>query len=180
MTGAANVYGQALYDLAQDEGLSTEILEEMKALQEAFATAPDFIRLLSSPSLSREERLRILDDSFSGRVHTYLLSFMKLLTEKGYMRCFMECCAVYRNCYNHDNGILPVKAVSAVALEDGQASRLCAKLEKITGKKIELTNVIDPACIGGMRLDYDGMRVDDTVRSRLDRLHGMLKSAALE
>lgn len=180
MTGVANVYGQALYDLARDEGLSAEILAEMKVLKEAFAAAPDFIRLLSSPSLSREERLRILDDSFSGRVHAYLLSFMKLLTEKGYMRRFMECCDVYRNCYNHDNGILPVKAVSAVALEDGQAERLCAKLERITGKRVELSNVVDPACIGGMRLDYDGMRVDDTVRSRLGRLHSMLRSAALE
>lgn len=179
MTGAANVYGQALYDLARDEGLSAEILEEMKVLREALAASPDFMRLLSSPSLSREERLKIVDDSFSGRVHAYLLNFMKLLTEKGYMRRFVECCDVYRDCYNRDNGILPVKAVSAVPLESGQAERLCAKLEKITGKRIELSNVVDPACIGGMRLDYDGMRVDDTVRNRLDRLHSLLKSVAL-
>lgn len=179
MTGAASIYGQAMYDLARDEGLSAEILEEMKVLKEAFAASPDFIRLLSSPGLSREERLKIVDESFSGRVHTYLLSFMKLLTEKGYMRRFMECCEVYRDCYNRDNGILPVNAVSAVPLSASQQERLCAKLERITGKRIELSNVINPSCIGGMRLDYDGMRVDDTVRSRLDRLHGMLRKVAL-
>ena len=179
MTGVASVYGQALYDLARDEGLGSEILEELKALKEAFVENADFVRLLSSPGLPKEERLKILGESFSGKIQPYTLNFMKILTEKGYMRHFADCCDVYRERYNADNGILPVKAVTAVPISQAQAQRLCEKLGSITGKTIELCSVVDPACIGGMRLDYDGKRVDDTVRSRLDRLHGILKNTIL-
>ena len=73
--------------------------------------------------------------------------------------------------FNEDNGILPVKAVTAVPLTAEQTKKLCDKLQKNTGKTIELINVVDPACIGGVRLDYDGKRMDDTVQHRLDVYH---------
>jgi len=179
MTGVASVYGQALYDLARDEGLSESILSELKVLGEVFKQNADFVRLLSSPGLSKAERLNIVHESFAGKVNPYVLNFMKILTEKGYMHHFSDCCEVYREKYNTDNGILPVKAVTAHPMTKDQISRLSSKLEKITGKKIELDNAIDPSCIGGVRLDYDGKRVDDTVAGRLDRLHAMLKNTIL-
>ena len=179
MTGVASVYGQALYDLARDESLSESILGEMKVLSEAFIRNADFVRLLSSPGLSKDERLNIVHESFAGKVHPYVLNFMKILTEKGYMRHFSDCYESYREQYNADNGILPVKAVTAHPMTEDQIARLSSKLEKITGKKIELENAIDLSCIGGVRLDYDGKRVDDTVAGRLDRLHAMLKNTIL-
>ena len=179
MTGVASVYGQALYDLAREEGLSESILGELKVLGEAFAQNADFVRLLSSPSLSKAERLNIVHESFADKVNPYVLNFMKILIEKGYMRYFTDCYAAYREKYNADNGILPVKAATACPMTKDQIARLSEKLEKITGKKIELDNVIDPSCIGGVRLDYDGKRVDDTVAGRLDRLHAVLKNTIL-
>ena len=136
-------------------------------------------RLLSTPNLPKEERCQIIDDSFAGRVQPYVLNFMKILTEKGYVRHFGDCCEAYREFYNEDNGILPVKAVTAVALTDDQAARLTAKLNGITGKNVELNNVVDPGCIGGVMLDYDGKRVDDTVRHRLDSVRSLLKNTML-
>ena len=50
---------------------------------------------------------------------------------------------------------------------------------KLTGKKIELMNAVDPKCIGGVRLDYDGKRVDDTVQHRLDAVRSLLKNTML-
>ncbi len=86
MTQVASVYAQALYELARDEGMSQPLLVQMDVLKEAFAQEPDFLRLLSMPSLSKEERIKILDDSFAGRVEPYLLNFLRILTRKGYMR----------------------------------------------------------------------------------------------
>lgn len=172
-------YGQALYSLARDEGLEQKILEEMSALQQAFSEEPAFLRLLSSANLSKEERCRILDDSFRGKIQQYLLNFLKLLTEKGYIRQFGDCCKAYRGCYNEDNGILPVNAVSAVPLSQEQTEKLIRKLEKITGKTIALTNRVDPDVLGGVRLDYDGKRVDGTVRNRLDSIRNLLKNTVL-
>jgi len=179
MTRVGSVYAQALYDLAREEGLSVQILNELKVLGEVFSQNPDYMRLLSTPNLSKDERCQILDEGFSGRVQPYVLNFLKILTEKGYMRHFGDCCEAYRQLYNEENGILPVKAVTAVALTPEQAEKLTAKLNGITGKNVELNNVVDPGCIGGVMLDYDGKRVDDTVRHRLDSVRSLLKNTML-
>lgn len=179
MTRVGSVYAEALYGLAKDEGLGEVILKELKVLQTAFSENADFLRLLSTPNLSKDERVRILDDSFAGKIQPYVLNFLKILTEKGYVRQFSECCDAYRELYNKDNGILPVRVVTAVELSDAQKEKLTRKLETMTGKRIELKNVVDPACLGGVRLDYDGKRVDDTVQHRLDAVRGLLKNTML-
>ena len=179
MTQAAEVYGQALYSLARDEQLSREILQQLSLLDEVCAQQPDFLRLLSSANLTKQERCQIVDDSFRESFHPYVVNFLKILTEKGYMRYFGDCCNAYRELYNKANGILAVTAVTASALTDDQAARLTDKLSKITGKTIELENRIDPSCIGGIRLDYDGKRTDDTIVHRLDTLRSILKNTVL-
>ena len=179
MTGVGNVYGEALYTLAREEDLSDVILQQLTVLDGCFAKEPDFIRLLGAPNLSKAERCRILDDSFRGKVEPYVLNYLKILTEKGYMRYFDQCVKSYRELYNRDNGILPVTAVTAVPMTDTQVKALTAKLQQITGKRIELVAKLDPKVLGGVRLDYDGKRVDDTVAHRLDAVRNMLKNTVL-
>ena len=55
-----------------------------------------------------------------------------------------------------------------------QQEKLLEKLQQVTGKKVELQTKVDPACMGGIRLDYDGKRVDGTVKNRLDSLRNEL------
>lgn len=179
MTEVGNVYGQSLYELAKDEGLSREIGEQLTVLQKSFGEEPDFVRLLSNPSLSKPERCRILDTSFRGSVHPYILNFMKILAERGYIRHFSDCCDAFTQLYNRDNGILKVTAVTAVALTPVQEEKLTGKLSQITGKTIALHNRIDPAVLGGVRLDYDGQRLDDTVSHRLDAIRELLNKTVL-
>ena len=179
MSSVGTVYTQALYSLAKDEGLDTVILEQLCALDDGFAAEPDYIRLLSSANLTKPERTAILEEGFRGKVDGNLLNFMKLLTEKGYMRHFADCCASYAQQYNEDNGILSVTAVTAIALTAQQENALSEKLSRITGKTIALSNRIDPSCLGGVRLDYDGKRLDDTVSHRMDAITKALKGTVL-
>ena len=179
MTQVGSVYGEALYTLALEEKLSAQILEELSVLEQSFRAEPDFIRLLSTPNLSVQERCNILDNSFRGKVHAYVLNFLKILTEKGYMRHFFDCCKAYEESYNRDNGILPVTAITAVSLNPAQAERLTAKLCQTCGKQVKLYNRVDPEVLGGVRLDYDGKRLDDTVSHRLDAVRRLLKNTVL-
>ena len=179
MTEVGSVYAEALYSLAREEGLSDAILQQLKTLDSCFTQEPDFLRLLGAPNLPKSERCQILDDSFRGKVEPYLLNFLKILTEKGYIRQFSNCVEAYRDLYNQENGILPVTAITAVALTDAQSAKLTEKLRMITGKQIELLNKLDPTVLGGMRLDYDGKRVDDTVSHRLDAVRSMLQNTVL-
>lgn len=179
MTQVGTVYAQALYSLAKEEECSQAILQELAVLRESIAKEPDFVRLLSAPNLPKEQRCAIVDESFRQKVHPYVLNFMKLLTEKGYMRYFADCCKAYRQAYNQDHGILEVTAVTAVALTADQSGRLTQKLSQVTGKVIDLINRVDPACLGGVRLDYDGKRLDDTVSHRLESIGSLLKNTVL-
>ena len=179
MTEVGSVYGESLYELAKEESLTKLIGEQAAVLQQSIQQEPDFIRLLSSPNLTKAERCQILDDSFRGKVHPYLLNFMKILTEKGYMRYFSDCCDAYTEHYDQDNGILRVNAVTAVALSPEQADKLTQKLNRITGKEIALRCRIDPSVLGGIRLDYDGQRLDDTVSHRLDAIRDLLDKTVL-
>ena len=179
MTEVGNVYGESLYELAKEENLTKLIGQQLAVLQASYRQEPDFIRLLSSPNLTKAERCQILDDSFRGKVHPYLLNFMKILTEKGYMRYFSDCCDAYTQHYDQDNGILRVSAVTAVALSPEQTEKLTQKLSQITGKEIVLRNRIDSAVLGGVRLDYDGQRLDDTVSHRLDTIRDLLNKTVL-
>ena len=179
MTQVGSVYGDALYSLALEDGLTAQILEELTVLERSFHQEPDFIRLLSTPNLSKQERCQILDDSFRGKVHAYVLNFLKILTEKGYMRHFYDCCVAYEESYNRDNGIVPVTAITAVALSNEQHEKLTGKLSRVTGKQIKLLNKVDPSVLGGVRLDYDGKRLDDTVSHRMDSITKALKNTVL-
>ena len=179
MTQVGSVYGEALYSLALEEALSAQILEEISVLAQSFRAEPDFIRLLCTPNLSVQERCKILDDSFRSKLHPYVLNFLKILTEKGYMRHFFDCCKAYEDSYNRDNGILPVSAITAVSLNPAQAEKLTEKLCQITGKQVKLHNRVDPEVLGGVRLDYDGKRLDDTVSHRLDSIRDLLKNTVL-
>ena len=179
MTEVATTYGQAMYDLARDEGKSQQILAELSALDQSLRAEPEFLQLLSSPNIPKEERVQILDSSFRGKIDTYVLNFLKVLTEKGYIRHFSGCCQFYRQCYNKDNGIMPVVAYTAVPLSDELRRKLTAKLSTVTGKTIELDCRIDPETLGGVRLDFDGRQVDGTVRRRLEDIRGLLKNTVL-
>ena len=179
MTEVGSVYGESLYELAKEESLGALIGGQLAVLQDAFQQEPDFVRLLSSPNLTKAERCQILDDSFRGKVHPYLLNFMKILTEKSYIRYFSDCCDAYTARYNQDNGILNVTAVTAVALSPAQTEKLTQKLSRITGKQIALKNRIESTVLGGMRLDYDGQRLDDTVSHRLDAIRNVLNKTVL-
>ena len=179
MTEVATTYGQAMYDLARDEGKSQQILAELSVLDQSLSAEPEFLQLLSSPNIPKEERVQILDDSFRGKIDPYVLNFLKVLTEKGYLRHFSGCCQFYRQQYNKDNGIVPVVAYTAVPLSDELRRKLTAKLSTVTGKTIELDCRIDPETLGGVRLDFDGKQVDGTVRRRLEDIRGLLKNTVL-
>lgn len=179
MTDISASYAQALYSLAKEENLTENLLQQLQSLQTVFTEEPKFQQLLALPGISKQERCQILDDCLRDKAHPYVLNFLKILTEKGYIRHFGSCVKAYEETYNTDNGIVTVLAVTAVALTDAQTDRLRAKLEQVTGKTVKLNNRIDPTCLGGVRLDFDGKRVDGTVKNKLDALRSQLNNTVL-
>lgn len=179
MTEFAKMYGGSLYELAAEEGADARILTELDQCRALLAEHPDYLRLLSTPSLPKKERCGLLDEALRGEVHPYLLNFLKILCERGQLRQLADCARAFRLRYNADHGILEATVVSAVALTPDQAGRLRRKLETVTGKTIDLQCRVDPGVLGGIRLDMDGTELDGTVKNRLAGLRTSIASAAL-
>ena len=53
------------------------------------------------------------------------------------------------------------------------------ELAAMTGKTVHLTTKVDPAVLGGIRLDMEGTRLDGTVQARLDALRRDIAAATL-
>ncbi len=138
MTETARMYGGSLYDLAAEEGLDERILGELDGVTALLNGDAEYLHLLSIPSIPKKERCALLDEAFRGQVHLYVLNFMKLLCEKGALRELPGCARAYRLRYNEAHGILEATAVSAVPLTAEQTRRLHEKLEKVTGRHIDL------------------------------------------
>ena len=179
MTPTAKNYGDALYELARDEGLSDELLPQLKSIRRLLQEEKDYVRLLCAANIPLSERLQVLDDAFRGRVHSYVLSFLKLLCERGHIRELPTCVDRYRARYNDEHGILEAVAVTARALRPEQRAKLAERLGGITGKKVDVHNRVDSSILGGIRLEYAGVELDGSVRQRLDGLRKSLSEIVL-
>ena len=179
MTEIAKMYGGSLYDLAAEEGLEPRILGELDEAAAILKGDPAYLHLLSIPSIPKKERCALLDEAFRGQIHPYLLNFLKILCEKGTLRELPGCARAYRIRYNAAHGILEATAISAVALTREQTARLQEKLEAVTGKQIDLKTKVDPAVLGGIRLDIEGTELDGTVQNRLASLRNNIAAATI-
>lgn len=174
MTELAREYGDGLYALCAEEKLDARALEELAALKGVFRQEKDFFRLLSNMSLSKEERVGILDHTLRGQVHPYLLNFLKILCERGALGEFEGCESAFRENYNRDHGVLEAQATTGAPLDDAQRKRLTEKLHAMTNREIYLSEKVDPSVIGGVLLEMDGKRYDSTLRGRLMQIRAKM------
>ncbi len=173
MTRTARLYGGSLYSLVKAEGMARDVLEEMGLVKELFDKNRAYLRVLEEPSISRAERTGLLDEAFGGRIRTYLLNFLKILCENGLLREFSGCFEEFRSRFYRDEGILQAKAVSARPLTEEERLALTVRLEHAAGHPVILDAETDSSLLGGMWVEIEGRRMEDTVQGRLADLERM-------
>lgn len=179
MTNAASLYGQSLYDLAAEEHLEDEITRQMAGVLQIFRENPEYITLLSEPSIPRKERLDLIDKAFGGELQPYLVNFLKVLVDKGMLREFAGCERRVRSLYNRDHGFTEATVTSAVALTQEQRTALLGQLTRRSGGQVVLTERVDPAVMGGLRVEMGGELLDGTVRGHLDEIRRRVDETTL-
>ncbi|MDO5337707.1 MAG: ATP synthase F1 subunit delta [Eubacteriales bacterium] len=167
MTQTARLYGGSLYDLAAEEQLTEEIMQQMQEIRKIFRKYPKYLHLLKEPSIPKEERKRMIEAAFGTQAERYLVSFLKLLCDKGILSEYAGCCDEFTRRYNTDHGIAEAVVTSAVALSKEQMAALKRKLEKASGKKIVLVQRRDPSILAGLRVELEGKQMDGTIQGRL-------------
>ena len=174
----ANEYGRALFLITEEDGLSDKILNDVKTVERALNDNPDYVKLLDSPALSKEERVSLADTAF-GRMDERLRNLIKILTERRSVHLFHSAANEYYALYDASRGIERVEAITAVPLSEGQRKSLTLRLGKTLGKTVILSNTVDPSTLGGVKLRYSGVQIDGSVKTRLDGFEKALKDTVI-
>lgn len=174
MTDAEKFYGGILFELAVKEDCHMEIMQQLNVISKLFYAHPDYLKILSSPSLAEEQRLDMIDRLLTGQVHSYLLNFIKILIRSKRISTLEGCREAYSSKCDQDSNLVRVTAVAAWKPDEGILNKLKTKLEKILKKTVILEVKIDEGCLGGMILQYEGRRIDGSVKSRLEALKNQM------
>ena len=175
---AGNEYAKALFSLAEEEGICETILAEITDVSKIFSENPEYVKLLDTPALTRDEKLSLVDGAFA-TLSEILVNLIKILCERHSVYTFSAVARAFTALYNEARGIEEVEAVSAVAMTDAQILRMCEKLSSMTGKKIVLKNTVDPKILGGVKLHYSGIQLDGSIKTRLDKFSESLKNTII-
>lgn len=174
----ANEYGKALFLITEEDAVSDTALADVRIAEGLFKANPDYVKLLDSPVLRKEERVELVDRAF-GSLNVNLCNLIKILTEKRAVHLFDKIARAYYGLYDESRGILRVEAITAVPMTKAQSDAIAAKLAATLGKTIVVTNTVDKSILGGVKLRYSGVQLDGSVKTRLDKFDEAIKNTVI-
>jgi len=169
MASAQRMYARALYEAAKDQDKLDAVREELGDFVEAQRQVPELRELLRNPQLDQRLKASALEELLGGD-EELVRNFLLLLTEKNRAGEIDEIAREFDRLVAEAEGILDVELTTAVELSDEETREVITQIEKASGRKVEATQRVDPDLIGGLVLQAGSLRLDASVRGRLDRL----------
>jgi F-type H+-transporting ATPase subunit delta len=176
MATVEHVWAESLFELAVEEKTLDETDKEFSGIVKILEDAPQYLELLSSPTLSKDEKTEAVKKVFDGKISKTLENFLCLLAVKGRIRYLSKIADEWKIRFYKAKGILEAEVTSAVPLSDKQKNALVDKLTKKYGKKIVLTEKIDPAIIGGLSVKVGDELSDGSIRTKFENIANSIKT----
>ena len=176
MTEISKEYGTALFMVACEENEEKSYAEALENIKNAFLENPQYLELLSSPGVSLKERLAVIDGTFSDCVPEHIVSYLKLICEKGRMAYFLESVQAFKELFDESQRISVAKITSAVELTEDEKKKLNKKLESIANCKVQAEYFVDAVLMGGLIVEMDGKILDGSLRHRLHEIKGVINT----
>jgi F-type H+-transporting ATPase subunit delta len=163
------MYARAFFQAARGEGRLDIAHEQLGDFVAALTAVPELRGTLANPELDVREKSSIVEQIL-GEADELVLNFVLLAIEKGRAgeldRIYEELDALVAA----EQGRLNVELTTAIELSDEEAGALLRQIEQSSGRSIEATRKVDPDLIGGIVLQAGSLRVDASVKGRLETL----------
>jgi F-type H+-transporting ATPase subunit delta len=150
--------------------------EELGDLAAAVDDVDELRALLENPEVDSRVKADVLQQVVQG-AEELVVNFVRLLAEKGRAGEIREVVEEFEALAAAEQGILDVELTTAKELSELEFGRILGRIESASGRKVQATRNVDPDLIGGIVLQAGSMRLDASVRGRLERLRHELATA---
>ena len=173
-------YGEALFELAVEEGREEELMNEVILLRELLSDNPDFGKLMNHPKVLKEDKLEVLEAVFKGRVSEELVGFLHLIVSKDRYGEIDSILDYFINEVKQVKGIGVAYVATALDLSEAKKKEVEQKLLSTTSfTRMEMHYQVDESLIGGMVIRIGDRVVDSSIRSKLSGLERELLKVQL-
>jgi len=97
-------------------------------------------------------------------------NFLRVVAARGRGGQIEEIVREFDALYSAEEQVLNVELATAYELSDEEAREIISQIEKASGRTVEARRSVEPDLIGGIVLKAGSLRVDSSVRGRLNRL----------
>ena len=175
MSVAHRTYAKALFEAAKEADRLAQVHEELGDFVAAINDVPELDALLRNPQVDPRAKASMLDDILGG-ADALLHNFLLLVVEKNRGSQLREIHKEFERLIAAEERRLTVDLTTAYELSDDEAEQIVGQIEKASGRPVDATRSVDPNLIGGIVLEAGSMRVDASVRGRIERLRRELTS----
>ena len=169
MAVAQRLYARALFQSAKEQQSVARVREELGDFVAALEDVPELAALLSNPQLDPQDKVTVLED-LMGEADELTRHFLLVVAQKGRAGELAEIVRELEELIAADERRLTVELTTAHELSDDDADAIVRQIEEASGRSVDATRKVDPELIGGLVLRAGSLRVDASVRGRLEKL----------
>lgn len=163
-------YAQALFGLAEKQGVLDRVEQEFLAASQLAEKHPEISHLVRNSTIALAEKEDFIDKLVGSESSPLLVNFLKVLVKKKRFTELGDIREEFHRLYEKKKGLQEVEAVTAVPLAKETEDRLRSALKKRLNAEIRLVLRTDPSLLGGLVLRFDGTEMNASFRARLDEL----------
>lgn len=173
----AKRYATALLDLAEEKGQLDSLYPDVNALVQMIADSDDFNAFLANPLLLRAAQVRaVLAVADKCGFQPLMKNFLGLVAQNRRLSDLPDIARALQSDMAARQGEVTADVVSARELSAAQNDKIRDTLSKSLGATVKLNTIVDPDIMGGLIVKVGSKLIDNSVRTRLDRLHRAMKS----
>ncbi len=140
---------------------------------ESLDSVPELSELLANQETDSRVKDGVVEKVLAGS-DELVRNFVRLLVEKGRATEVREIARELDALVAAEDQVLDVDLTTAHELSAEEFDSILARIETASGRKVQATRSVDPDLIGGIVLQAGSMRLDASVRGRLERLRHQL------
>lgn len=176
----SKTYGDALFELALEKKCEDSLFSEAEEVLKALSENPDFSKLMNHPKILKEEKLKILEAVFKGRISDELTGFMTIIIRKDRFAEMEEIFRYFISRVKEHKGIGVAYVTTPFTLDEIKKATVKERLLATTSyKKMEIHYDVEEGLIGGMVIRIGDRVVDSSIRTKLEELKRQLLKVQL-